>query len=128
MMFITADMLLAHAFGDYILQTDKMAVNKTKSSFWAFVHVIYYMIPFAFIVKSIPALIFIGVTHFFIDRYRLARYVIFAKNRITGNDKWEDCKETGFHKDRPPWLAVWLLIIVDNIMHVICNGIAINWL
>ena len=127
-MFITADMLLAHAIGDYILQTDEMATRKTKSSLWAFIHVNMYTIPFVFLTDSVYALLFIAISHFFIDRFRLARYVIFAKNWLTGDFKWEDCKETGFHKDRPQWLAVWLLIIVDNIMHVICNGMAINYL
>jgi hypothetical protein len=27
--------------------------------------------------------------------------------------------------DRPPFLAVWLLIIADNIMHVVINATAI---
>jgi hypothetical protein len=25
-------------------------------------------------------------------------------------------------------MAVWLMIIADNIMHVICNGIALNFM
>lgn len=28
----------------------------------------------------------------------------------------------------PPWLSVWLLIIADNTLHLICNGIALAWL
>ena len=127
-MFITADILLAHAIGDYILQSDKMAVNKTSSSLWALIHVIFYTIPFLFITQSILALLFIAGTHFIIDRFRLARYIIWAKNRIWGGEPWAECKDTGYHKDRPAWLAVWLLIIVDNILHVMMNGVAINYL
>lgn len=127
-MFITADILLAHAIGDYILQSDKMAINKTTSSKWALIHVIFYTIPFVFITQSVFALLFIAGTHFFIDRFRLARYVVWTNNRVWGGDEWENCKNTGYHRNRPDWLAVWLLIIVDNIMHVILNGIAINYL
>ena len=30
-----------------------------------------------------------------------------------------------FTADKPAWLAVWLLIIADNTLHLICNGVAI---
>lgn len=40
--------------------------------------------------------------------------------------KWEDCKGTGYHKDSPPWLAVWLMIITDNCTHLACNGLALK--
>jgi hypothetical protein len=32
---------------------------------------------------------------------------------------------TGYHKDKPPWMAVWLLIIADNTLHLLCNGLAL---
>lgn len=40
------------------------------------------------------------------------------------NHPWAECSATGYHKDRPAWLAVWLLIIGDNVLHVVLNGIA----
>lgn len=42
--------------------------------------------------------------------------------------KWADCSATGYHKDVPPWLAVWLLIIVDNAMHIGINALALRYL
>jgi hypothetical protein len=34
---------------------------------------------------------------------------------------------TGFPKDRPDWLSTWLLIIIDNIFHILINSLLI-WL
>lgn len=131
-MFITADALVAHAVGDYLLQSDWMANEKVKRSVAALAHVSTYVLPFIFLTRSIPALAFIAGTHFVIDRWRLARYVVFAKNFIAPVTavprSWERCKATGYDEDRPPWMAVWLLIIADNIMHVLLNGAALRWL
>ena len=41
---------------------------------------------------------------------------------------WADCAATGYYKERPPWMSVWLLIIADNTIHVILNAIALRWL
>lgn len=136
-MFISADQLLAHAVGDYILQSDWMATTKTKKSVACFVHVATYSVPFIFFKPSLAALGFIMITHFLIDRWRLARFVTIAKN-VVGHPKcWQHgidfldpdyVTRTGYTKDTPPWLAFWLLIIADNIMHVVLNGFALRYL
>jgi hypothetical protein len=128
-MFVSADQLLVHALGDYVLQSDASATRKTSSSFWAFVHVVTYTIPFLMLTTSPLALAVIFGTHFVIDRWRLARFVCWAKNAVGGSySPWSECTATGYHKDRPAWLAVWLMIITDNIMHVTINAAAIHWL
>lgn len=126
---ITADQLILHAIGDYIIQSDWMATEKTKRSLAAALHAISYTAVFLFVTQSPLALLAIFSTHFVIDRWRLARHVIWAKNRLMGGKlSWKECEATGFDPARPPWLAVWLLIITDNILHVIINGMAIRWL
>ena len=128
---ITADQLVAHAVGDYILQSDWMANEKTKKSFAAFCHAFVYTLTFLFLTHSWAALLVIFATHFVIDRWRLARYLVWLKNFIAppgSNPPWSQCSGTGYDKERPPWLAVWLLIIADNTLHVLCNGAAIWWL
>lgn len=64
-----------------------------------------------------------------IDRWRLARYVVWAKNWIAppgkGPQPWAKCAATGYDPDVPAWLSVWLLIVVDNVMHVLINGAAL---
>ena len=126
---ITADQLVAHLVGDYILQSHWMATEKTKRSVAAVAHVVCYSLPFLFLTLSPAALAVIIVTHFVIDRWRLARYVVWFKNFLgPGNPSWAECSGTGYAPDVPPWLSVWLLIIVDNTMHLLCNGLAIAYL
>ena len=116
----TADQLVAHAVGDYILQSHWMATEKTKQHFAAVAHALTYTLPFLLITQSPAALAVICGSHFLIDRYRLARFVVWAKNGARG-----PVTATGYDDDVPAWLSVWLLIAADNIVHVICNGIAI---
>lgn len=128
---ITADQLVLHAVGDYLLQSDWMATTKTSKSSAALAHVVTYTLPFLLVTQSWKALAVILGTHFIIDRWRLARYVVWAKNWMGppgSNKSWEECKGTGYKPEAPPWLATWLMIIADNIGHVICNGLALQYL
>jgi hypothetical protein len=127
---ITADQLLAHAVGDYILQSDWMATEKTKKSVAALAHVIFYGLPFLLFRPSWSAMVVIVGTHFIIDRWRLARFVVAAKNYLGnfGSTHPEFRTPTGYPAETPPFLSVWLLIIADNIMHVVINGLALRYL
>lgn len=124
------EQLLCHLLGDYITQTDWMANNKTKSMWPAMVHALVYSVPFWFFIPmSLVAWLVIFTTHFFIDRFRLARFVIFAKNWITNPKlKWQDCNLTGYPNSMPAWLSVWLMIISDNFMHLSVNYFSIKFL
>jgi hypothetical protein len=127
----TAAQIVAHLVGDYLIQSDRMATEKTKASFWCALHAVTYALPFLLLTRSPVALAVIVGTHFIIDRWRLARYVIWAKNGIGGSYRpWSECSATGFPKERDHaslWLTVWLLIIVDNTMHLCCNAVALGW-
>lgn len=155
----TAAQLVAHAFGDFVLQSDWMATEKTKKSTAALAHVLSYTLCFIPLtwdpglqVSTLrwKALLFIAVTHFVIDRWRLARYVCWAKNFLAPryievlhpeghpdagknagwirNAPWSECSATGYDSAKPPWMAVWLMIIADNCFHVVCNAAALQWL
>lgn len=144
-MLITADQLLCHAIGDYVLQSDWMARQKSKSWSVAAFHGLAYCIPFIIAGATPLQTLVMASTHAVIDRLRLARYVVWAKNWIspkhnikmigakdmyyTRSPSWEACKDFGVPlaaTDR--YLAHWLLIIVDNVMHVLINGAALKWL
>jgi hypothetical protein len=140
---ITATQILAHLWGDYILQSDWMAENKTKAWFPCACHVLFYSLGFLLFRPSWNAMLVIAGTHYFIDRYRLARYLVWMKNWIAprkrcpdcidthllrANPTFKECSATGYPPDRPIWLTVWLLIIADNILHITINGIALKWL
>jgi len=119
-MLFTADQLVAHAVGDYIIQSDWMANNKRKDSVAAGIHAVTYTLPFLLITTQVYAFLFICVTHFFVDRFGLARFVVWVKN-----GPWLPITPTGYQPDKPPFLAVWLFIIADNIVHVVCNALAL---
>lgn len=129
MAFITADQLLAHAVGDYVLQSEWMATRKGRDSVAAALHAFVYTLPFLLLTREPAALAFIAGTHFVIDRWRLARFVVWLKNRpFPGGRAWTECRATGYPPETPPYLAAWLLIVVDNTMHVTMNGIAFAYL
>ena len=126
---ITGDQIIAHMVGDYVLQSDWMVKEKSRRWLAALVHVIFYTLPFLFLTTNPVTLAIIAGTHLVIDRYRLARYLIWIKNYPwSGSRPWPECRKTGFAPDVPEYLAVWLLIIVDNIMHILINGAAITYI
>ena len=110
--------IIAHLIGDYILQTHWMAVNKVNKLWIATLHAFCYTIPFLFVTQSLLALMVIFVTHAIIDRYRIAMYITRLKN-------WH-FKGNGYPEDTPIWLSVWLIIIMDNTLHLIINYLAIT--
>jgi hypothetical protein len=109
--------VLFHLWGDYIFQNDYLATNKIEFTLrgWiaCFIHSILYSIPFLFI-GSLNAVTVIFITHFFIDKFRLAKYIIRLKN-------WEWKTKSGFPESTPPFIYTWVIIIVDNIIHVTIN-------
>jgi hypothetical protein len=146
---ITADQLVAHAVGDYLLQSDWMAQNKRSSGIAAFAHAAVYTLCFLpFLAPAWTWTAFwqfqaICLSHYLIDRYGLARYVVWGKNflappwvqvphskkgwTLERNMPWMVCTATGYPPERPAWLATWLTIIADNILHVLINGWVLSW-
>jgi hypothetical protein len=117
--------LIAHLFGDYIFQNHWMALNKTKSSVACLIHVILYTIPFLFLTRSPVALVIISGTHFIIDRWSLAKrwpafWGVGCKGWVMSVLRYESPLESA-----PPFLAVWLTIIVDNTIHLTINHFAL---
>jgi hypothetical protein len=77
---ITGDQIIAHFVGDYILQSDWMVQQKSKKWSAAFIHVVFYSLPFLFLTTDPLVLAVIAGTHMLIDRWRLARHLIWIKN------------------------------------------------
>lgn len=146
--------LLCHAVGDYVLQSDWMAQNKSKHTWIAAVHAAFYTLPFLVVTRHPAALAVILLTHLVIDRFRLARYVGWAKNwlapwtrkheatraTIDGmpharikttwlppNRPWRYCQATGYDVDREKYVSFWLMVITDNCLHVIINAMALYY-
>lgn len=126
------EQLLCHLFGDYILQSSWMANNKSKRWTAAIVHACVYSLPFLIVIRpNFRAWIMIAGTHAIIDRFRLAKYVAYGNQFLappSAYRSWEDCHDTGYCKETPDWLAVWLMIFVDNTLHLTINLLAIKYL
>ncbi len=121
--------ILAHLAGDYLLQTHHQAVTKTKRWLPAITHGVTYTLPYALVTQSASALAVIGGSHIVIDRFRLARYVVWLKNLAAPAEYRAPLSSpTGYPADTPPWLAFWLLIIADNTIHLGINAWAVLWL
>lgn len=108
-----------------------MATQKTSRWVPALLHGLTYTLPFLFATHSLAALLVIGLTHAIIDRYRLAKYLVWFKNQFAPkafrSDK-ESMKTTGYPAETPIWLSTWLLFIADNTVHIIINTLAIIFL
>lgn len=140
-------LLILHLLGDYVLQSHIMATRKTTETKWALIHAFFYSLPF---VIALPLsfwqwLVIFG-THAVIDRFRLASYwckwwgvglpgiwqgiareIDFYLHIRWSHEPWHEAKsfqERPFEAP-PPFLGVWLMIIVDNTMHLVLNSLAI---
>ena len=123
--------LILHALGDYVTQPHWVAVEKTSRHLPAILHGLLYGLPFLILTRVPAALAVITLTHIVIDRYRLARHVIWVKNQLGPRSRrlpWTECRATGYPPDTPQWLAVGLMIGAENTMHVLINSAALTWL
>jgi hypothetical protein len=146
------EQLLAHVFGDYILQSDWMALNKSKRSLPCLVHVLIYTSVFLLLTTSWKALLVIGAFHFLFDRFPIIiRRMIWLKNHIGPGFvfvPFSKCEGTGYYDNilnevtgkpytneiingygpRLNYITIWLYIITDNALHLLTNYLAIKYL
>lgn len=120
--------VLAHMVGDYLIQNDWMAREKTKRWWPAIVHAVTYGIPFVALTQSPWALAVIVGTHAVIDRYRLARHFVWFRNQFAPFAYRPPHTPTGMMPGTAEWMSVWLLIIADNLIHILINIAAVAWL
>jgi hypothetical protein len=143
------EQLLVHLLGDYILQNDYLAINKSKKSLVCLIHVLIYTSCFLLLTVSWKALLVIGITHFLVDRFHtpLKRFIWLRGhlNPWLSYPEYGKCNTTGFYDDspfntvkntqhddqHPPRifaLSVWLYIIHDNFIHLTINYLALKYL
>ncbi len=118
--------LILHGVGDYIIQTDKWAVGKKNKGLYGLIcclkHCITYTIPFMLITQSLLALLSIFISHFVVDRTRVIEWGIALKNGVKNIDNF------GFDASKPKFIAFWLFIITDNVVHLLCNYLSLTYL
>jgi hypothetical protein len=64
--------------------------------------------------------------HFAIDLWGLARYIVRFKNIWLGdltklNESETYKTNTGYPKETPDYMSIWLYIIADNTLHLLWN-------
>lgn len=117
-----------HFLGDYIFQSHWMATAKTEKWGAALVHAVAYTLPFLVVTRNPIALLIIGGTHAVIDRYRLAKRLVWLKNFLGPRRtwrSWQECSATGYPPETPVWLSTWLMIACDNTVHVGINSLTL---
>jgi hypothetical protein len=122
------DELLAHLFGDYVVQSTWMAERKLVAHGPALAHALTYAACFVPLTRSPTRLAVIAGTHFAIDRWRLARYLTWAKNQAAPRAyryRLASAGRSGYIESQP-WLHVWLGIIADNTVHLLINRAALG--
>ena len=137
------EQLLIHLFADYWLQNDWMALNKKEKWFPAIVHAFVYTLPFLLITRSWLALAVILTTHAVIDHTRIVELLNRIKNWKFDEDECclfipanyigksftqHNFKLRDGYNNRPFAIRVWLIIIQDNILHLIINYLSIKYL
>jgi len=141
--------ILVHLWGDFVLQSDWMALNKSKRSFNCLIHVLIYTSFFLLLTTSWKALLVIGGTHFLIDRFPIiVKRLIWLKNHLNPQFSYvpfKYCNITGYFDDltnaktpkkeikqygtpRLFSVTIWLCIITDNLFHLTINYFAIKYL
>lgn len=106
-----------------------MALEKTSAHLPAAAHAVTYAACFLPLTRDPRALAVIAGSHFVIDRWRLARHVVWAKNQLAPRRHrypWRGNEATGYKAERPDWMTVWLMIAADNTMHLAINHWALR--
>ena len=103
--------LLCHLFGDFILQTDWIAINKKQSNIVCLIHVITYLLPFLLLDLYYWQYLLISIQHYSQDR---TNFVIWFM------------KYKGSPKFIEPPMGPWSIIITDNILHLIWIYFVLN--
>lgn len=117
--------LLAHLVGDYVLQSQPMSDRKVTDIRWALIHATAYTLPFLLLTQDVRRLAVIALTHALIDRYRIAaRWVAWYGTGTRASGVWS---RWNISTDAvPPFMSVWLTIIVDNTLHLVINHAALS--
>ena len=96
--------IYAHLIGDYLLQTDWMAMNKKRHWLHCSVHVLTYLIPFLLCGLTWWQFVLIGLQHYLQDRTQFVGWFMAAKGSVVFAE--------------PP-MGPWSLVVTDNILHIL---------
>jgi len=106
------EQILCHLMGDYLLQTDYQATNKTKNNWAAISHCVSYTMCFLLLTNNFYHLALIFITHYLIDRYNLVK-------------SWSDSK---FGPLTPDYIKFFVGVVRDNTAHLLINYLILEYI
>ncbi len=135
---MTADLLfrllLGHLFGDYLFQSNEMALNKKKSIFWAAVHCsIWTLIVALFLYpelspdtlglkQCLATCVLIWISHFALDGFNLIDWWLHA----IGSRSYQNCLDYCNNPENPPTNKQFMVsytalvqTVADNAVHLL---------
>lgn len=103
--------IYAHLIGDFLLQNDKMSLNKKTSSCWCLLHVAIYLLPFLACGLQWWQLAMIGLQHYWQDRTNVTVSLM----------KWK-----GSSQFATGTCALWSIIVTDQILHILFIALVVS--
>jgi len=116
-------MLLGHLAGDYLLQSQKMAIQKSAKGWrgwmWCLVHCALYAGAVCLFCWNVSPMLFVLVfiPHFVIDRWSLADYWL---RFIGGRTLLAAHTSTSAYREIEIAFACLVYAVADNTLHLIC--------
>ena len=110
--FVIVVLLWAHFIGDFILQSDYHAVNKSKSNLALFEHILFYSLPLTFAAFVIPLSV-----SWIIANAAMHAAVDYVTSRMTSR-LWQQGKRHWF----------FVTIGADQSLHFTCMFVSYLWL
>lgn len=76
-------LILCHAVGDYVLQSDYIAKNKSSSTYILLIHCALYIIPFAIVFNLDYRLLILFVLHTVVDYLKIYKIINLLEDQCT---------------------------------------------
>lgn len=109
---MTFFLVILHCIGDWLLQSEFVALNKTHNFMVRFLHVFLYTFVFSFFLEW-PYLLWIGVSHFIIDSYKPLYYF----RKLMGDSSAEDIES--FKESFKTVRGFVVYVNMDQILHLL---------
>lgn len=113
-------MLLAHLCGDYLLQSKKMALQKSSSILWCTAHVLIYSLMFCLFLWTVNPWIFLAIfiPHWIIDYWSLGLYWL----KLIGGRTFDALSDKSITLASlcDVSFTCFVYAVVDNTWHLLC--------
>ena len=81
-MEILIKILMAHCFGDYVLQTAYIAEGKQTNPWLLFVHCVLYAVPFLLLFRNYNIIAVLILTHVIVDTLKVKKKISYTVDQI----------------------------------------------